>query len=131
MDIPKRIYFDRVDGNVFFETNEMLDVMGISKPTIEDDIRTFKVLSDRNRETFDVIELPIGGYVEDFREGRLIGVDLEKRIPIFEYSNPQNPNSPFVPDKPLSVKVQELEIAQAQTNTSLLELMELVVLGGN
>ncbi|MDT0160255.1 hypothetical protein [Bacillus sp. AG4(2022)] len=127
--IGRKIFYDIASGNVLIETGECEG--NVIPTTVEQDIATYTTLSERNRESFDVVELSYGDYAEDFKEGKLIGVDLENKTPMFSYPNPEDPDSPIVPQKPLSVKVQELEIAQSQTNTSLLELMELVLLGGN
>lgn len=128
--IGQKIYFIKNTGEILVRTAEKKGTFA-RQSTFEEDIAGYKILSERNSDTFDFIELEYGEYGQDFQEGELIGIDLEKRIPLFAYPNPEDPDSPIVPQKPLSVKVQELEIAQSQTNTSLLELMELVLLGGN
>ena len=48
-------------------------------------------------------------FAQDFTEGRLIGIDIGTKIPIFEYPNTKNPNEPIVVQKPLSEQVSELE----------------------
>ena len=113
----KRIYFDS-EGIPFF----MLDLYG--ETTIEKDIQDFKALSERNRDTFDVLELEYGEYAQDFQDGRLIGVDLEKNIPIFEYPNPENPEEPIVPNVPLSVEVESLKQSEMILQIALAETIE-------
>lgn len=107
MNVGRMIFYDKTTGQIIVNTGEWESVK-ISK-TVEQQIETFKVLSERNRDTFDVLELPYSAYAKDFREARLIGVDLEQKIPIFEYPNPENPDVPIVSDKPLSVEIAELK----------------------
>lgn len=112
MDNYRRIYYDISTGNRIIE-------VGLSEGvpmTIEQDIATFTALSERNRETFDVIELPFGAYQQDFAEGKLIGVDLEKKIPLFAYPDPENPGQEITPPIPLSEEVKTLknELATVQ-----------------
>lgn len=105
MDNYRRIYYDISTGNRIIE-------VGLSEGvpmTIEQDIATFTALSERNRETFDVIELPFGAYQQDFAEGKLIGVDLEKKIPLFAYPDPENPGQEITPPIPLSEEVKTLK----------------------
>lgn len=103
MDIGKMIFYDLVDGSLILDTGEWSNVS--RKKTVEQQIATYKTLSERNRDTFDVLELEYGEYAQDFQDGRLIGVDLEKNIPRFEYPNPENPEEPIVPDVPLSESI--------------------------
>jgi hypothetical protein len=113
MKIGRRIYFDVETGNVLVDTGERQGA--VIPTTVAQDIQVYTALSERNRETFDFIELPYGWYSWDFREGRLIGVDLETKIPLFEYPNPEDPETPIIPDRPLSVEIEELK----QENTLL------------
>lgn len=106
MNIGRMIFFDKITGDKIVDTGEYKDA--ILKKTADEQIATFKALSERNRETFDVIELPYGAYAQDFSEGRLIGVDLKTKTPIFEYPNPENPAEPIVPPKPLSVEMDAI-----------------------
>lgn len=107
--IKKRIYFDS-EGYVILA----IDLYG--ETTVEKDIADFKALSERNRDTFDVLELPFGAYAQDFAEARLIGVDLEKKIPLFAYPDPENPGQEITPPIPLSEEVKTLknELAAVQ-----------------
>ncbi|MGE8079010.1 hypothetical protein [Peribacillus loiseleuriae] len=107
MNIGRMIFYDIVTGEKIVDTGQWENVM--VKKTVEQQILTYKELSERNRDTFDVLELPFGAYAQDFREGILIGVDLEKKMPIFEYPNPEEPNIPIVPDKPLTDQIAELK----------------------
>lgn len=111
--IGRKVYYDKLTGEVIKDTGEK--VGKVTQTTIEQDITAFTALSERNRDTFDVIELEYGEYSQDFQEGRLIGVNLETKTPIFEYPNPENPSEPIVVEKPLSTEIEELK----QENTLL------------
>lgn len=66
MKIGRRIYYDKTTGNVLVDTGER---QGYVVPTtIEYDIQVYKILSERNRDTFDYIELEYGQYAQDFAE---------------------------------------------------------------
>ncbi|MDK7664386.1 hypothetical protein [Cytobacillus oceanisediminis] len=109
----RRIFYDIATGDKIHEIGRT----GVfTLPTIDQDIATFTALSERNRETFDVIELPFGAYQQDFAEARLIGVDLEKKIPLFAYPDPENPGQEITPPIPLSEEVKTLknELAAVQ-----------------
>lgn len=107
MKIGRVIFFDKITGEIILVTSEYDNA--VIKKSIEEQILTFQELSERNRETFDAIELPHGAYAQDFREGRLLRIDPESQELIFEYPNPENPDEPIIPDKPLSVEIQELK----------------------
>lgn len=107
MQIGRRIYYDNTTGNVLVDTGER---QGSVKPTtIERDIAVYTALSERNRETFDYIELEYGQYAQDFMEcnGYRINVD-DKTI---EFSYPDDNEEPIEPvyQAPLSEQVEELK----------------------
>lgn len=114
MNIGRMIFYDKVSGEIIVDTGQYENIA--VKKTVEQQIATFTALSERNRETFDVIELPFGAYQQDFAEARLIGVDLEKKIPLFAYPDPENPGQEITPPIPLSEEVKTLknELATVQ-----------------
>jgi hypothetical protein len=99
----KTIYFDKSNGNIILSLGEGI---GLLPTTIEQDIATFTALSERNRDTFDVLELPFGANRQDFAECMLVGVDLVTKEPIFAVPDPSG--EPAVLDKPLSVQINEI-----------------------
>lgn len=107
MRLGKKLFYDKVTGSVIVDTGQWDNA--IAPLTVEEEVAIYKALSERNRETFDVIELPYGAYAQDFANGRLIGVDLEKKIPIFEYPNPAEPGTPIVPAVPFSVELAAIK----------------------
>ncbi|MGD6876756.1 hypothetical protein [Bacillus infantis] len=150
-----KFYFNKSTGDIFFETSAE------SVTTIEQDIATFTALSERNRETFDVIELPFGAYQQDFAEsvGYRVDVDALAELPedrrgeaiVFSVADPENPEVPIELPKPLSVQIEELKdfnvsnmlamtemyeeklVLEERNKQTMLALTELyeIVLGGN
>lgn len=103
MKIGQKLFYDKVTGSILVATGEWS--RAVRDKTVEEEIATYPILSERNRETFDFIELPYGAYSQDFAEGRLIGIDVETKTPIFEYPNPESPEEPIVPARPLSESI--------------------------
>lgn len=62
--IGSRIYYDIATGNILHHKGEMMGA--VAETTIEQDILTFPILTERNRNTFDIIDLPYGMYSEEF-----------------------------------------------------------------
>lgn len=119
-----RLFYDKITGIVFFEIREQEFHFDAVDTTIEQDINTFPILSERNRDTFDVLELPFGAYSQDFRECNGYRVNVETKTLEFSYPDPNEPNIEQPYQAPLSEKVKQLELAQSVTDTTLLELME-------
>src|SRR5699024_8731110 len=103
-----RVYFDTTTGEVIVLTGQMKGFF--TPPSVELDIKTYKALSERNRNTFDVIELEYGQYVQDFAECNGYRVNPETKELEFSYPNPneEEPQEP-VYQKPLSEQIKELE----------------------
>lgn len=62
MNGVRRIFFDNL-GNVIQEIGRNGDFI---LPTIEQDIASYVALSERVRDSFDVLELPFGAYANEF-----------------------------------------------------------------
>ena len=84
--IGRRIYYDKATGEVLIDTGERQG--DVIPTTIEYDINVYKRLSERNRETFDYIELEYGQYAQDFTECNGYRVNPETRKLEFSYSDP-------------------------------------------
>lgn len=106
MEVGRRIYYDVASGEVIVDTGERSGDLVIKK-TVEDDIKVYKSLSERNRETYDFIELDYGQYAEDFatRSGYHVN-PMTKEIE-FSYPNQPEPEQPS--RKPLTEEVDELK----------------------
>jgi hypothetical protein len=118
--IKRRFYFDS-EGRVFFT----LDLYG--ETTIEKDIQDFKALSERNRETFDVLELPFGAYAQDFAECNGYRVNVETKTLEFSYPDPNAPEAPQIFEKPLSERIAEQEQQISELNLQDISMMEMLI----
>lgn len=128
MKIGRRIYYEIATGNVFLDTGEKEG--SVRQTTVEQDVMAYKELHSRVMESFSVIELPFGAYAKDFAECDGYRINTETNQLEFSYPGPNNPEEPTEPifQKPLSEEVQELKVAQAATDSTLLELMESILL---
>ena len=112
MNIGRRIYYDKVTGDVLADTGERAgDVIEL---TIEQDIANYKALSERTRDSFDLIELSYGEFSQDFRECNGYRVDPTNKEMVFSYPDPSDPE-PEVPvfQVPLSEQVKLLKAQNA------------------
>lgn len=117
--IGRRIYYEISTGNVLVDTREKAGF--VRETTIEEDINAYKILSKRNRESFDYIELPFGAYAQDFAECNGYQVNIKKLATLpddekhkaleFIYPDPNVPQEEQEPvyQAPLSVKVEQLK----------------------
>lgn len=129
INIGKRLYFDKITGHVFFEVNEQTHYVSVVVPTIEQDIQTFIPLTERNRETFDVLELPFGAYAQDFAESNGYRVNPETKTLEFSYPDPNEPEAPQEFRKPLSEEVEKLKAEDLNNKEAIAELY-LLSMGG-
>ena len=117
----RRIYYDILSGNKLAE----VAFNGFFTPTsISDDIDSITLLSERNKETFDVIELGYGQYAQDFAESNGYRVNPETKTLEFSYPDP-NESEPIEPVyiAPLSEQVEELKVRQDATENALLDML--------
>ena len=109
MKIGKRIYYDNQTGEVIFDTGERSG--NVVPTTVERDIEVFKQLSERNRDTFDYIELEYGQYREDFHHATSYLVNPKTRELVFSYDKIDEEEEETEPiyQEPLTEKVERLE----------------------
>lgn len=105
--IKRRIYYDISTGNVIQDTGERHG--SVVPTTIEQDILTYTALSERNRDTFDVLELDYGAYAQDFAECNGYRVNLETKTLEFSYPVPNEPGVEQPYQAPLTDQVKILE----------------------
>ena len=117
MEIGRRIYFELDTGNVILDTGERQD--SVTTTTVERDIESYKVLIERNRDTFDYIELDYGQFSQDFSESNGYRINLETKEIEFSYPDPNETIAPPIFRKPLSEEVKELGIAINTTEGEL------------
>lgn len=111
--IGRKIYYDKATGNVILHIGEMVGY--VRETTMEEDIATYNALSERNPDSFDVIQLAYGQYAQDFIECNGFRVNPETRTIEFSYPDPNDPE-PHEPvyRKPLSEEVEDIKQAIAE-----------------
>ncbi|MGE7121790.1 hypothetical protein ACQKIC_16360 [Peribacillus sp. NPDC046944] len=107
MKIGRRIYYEKDTGNLIIDTGEREGY--VESRTVEQDIATFTVLSERNRETFDMIELAFGEYGQNFAECNGYRVNRKTKKLEFSYPEPGEPEAPQVFGPPLTEQIEELK----------------------
>lgn len=123
MNIPGKIYFDKITGQILLELKEQHNVFGVVPTSVEQDVETFKVLFERNRDSFDVLELEYGQYAQDFAESNGYRVNPDTKELEFSYPDPSEPEQPPVYQEPLSTQVEKLKERQDATENALLDLL--------
>jgi len=111
VNIGRKIYFNIFTGDKIIDTGER----EYSQPTtVEQDITIYKELSERNRETFDFIQLDYGEHYQDFIDCIGYKVNTTTKELEFIYPDLSNPEAPQQPRRPLSEEVNELKQAIAE-----------------
>lgn len=106
MEIGRRIYYDKQTVNILIDTGERSG--SVVPTTIEQDITSYTLLSERNRESFDVLELPFGAYREEFTTCTAYRVNPDTKKLEFSHT-PADPEVPPVFDVPLTDQVAALK----------------------
>ena len=121
MQIGRRVYFDVITGNVIADTGERQG--NVIPTTIEQDVAVYTVLSERNRDTFDVLELEFGQYAQDFAECNGYRVNPDTKQIEFSYPDPNEiePSEP-VYQAPLSEEVDRLKQEDLNNKEAIAEL---------
>lgn len=134
MKIGRVVFYDVIDGSVILITSEYGNAT--KRKTIEEQITTYREISERNRETFDVIELEYGQYRQDLADSISYRVNPDTQTLEFMYPDPNAPEEPApepVYQAPLSEVVKELKQentlikAQNQALTERADFIEDVV----
>ena len=103
MKIGRKIYFDKITGDPIVTIVERQGF--VTKTTLEQDIKSFTALTERNRETFDVIELEFGSFAQDFSECNGYRVNPQTKQLEFSYPGPNQPEAEPIFTPPLSETV--------------------------
>lgn len=122
----RRIFYDRITGNKLVEQGFKYYM---TPTTVEQDIASHTVLSDRNRDSFDFIEIEFDQYAQDFAECNGYRVNPETKELEFSYPDPNEPTAPPVYQKPLSEQIAELKAENLATMGAVAEVYEML-LGG-
>ena len=75
--IGRKLFYELATGNIITDTGERQG--SVVATTIDQDIAVFTALSERNRDTFDYIELSFGAYAQDFAECNGYRVNLDTK----------------------------------------------------
>lgn len=126
MNAIRRLFYDKNTGEVIQQVGRRGSVI---LPTIDEDIATYESLYERNRETFDVLELEYSQYERDFTEANGYRVNPETKKLEFSYPDPNEPEAPPVYQKPLSEQIAELKAENLATMGAVAEVYEML-LGG-
>lgn len=110
-----RLYYDD-KGYVFF------NVSIASNTTIEEDVRNFKILSERNRDTFDMVEFPLDQFIAEMNESNGYRVNPETKKLEFSYPVPGEPDAPQVFGPPLTEQIEEL---RQENNSNMMAMTEM------
>lgn len=115
----RRIYYDVLNGNKLVQ----VVFFGFVTPsTVEQDIATYTALSERNRDSFDVLELEYGQYAQDFAECNGYRVNPQTKELEFSYPDPNEPTAPPVYQEPLSKQVERLKQEDLNNKEAIAEL---------
>jgi hypothetical protein len=85
-NIGQKLYYDKTTGEVIQRTSQK-EGEWARQSTLDEDIFGYLALSERNRDTFDVIELPFGAYAQDFAECNGYRVNPITKELEFDYSD--------------------------------------------
>lgn len=107
MQVGRKIYYEKATGRLLVDTGERFG--SVVQTTVEQDIETFTALSERNRDSFDALELEYGQYAQDFAECNGYRVNPETKELEFSYPDPNEPTAPPVFQKALSEQIAEVK----------------------
>ncbi|WP_197716124.1 hypothetical protein [Priestia endophytica] len=119
MDIGRKVYYDKATGNVILDTGERSG--NVRPTTVAKDIASYSVLSQRNKDSFGVIELAFGQYSQDFMQSTGYRVNPQTKIIEFTYtdSGESTPNEP-TPEPAYTAPLTE-QIANLEKENALLK----------
>lgn len=109
MQIGRKLYYELLTGVVIVDTGEREG--SVIETTWDQDFESYVYLSERVPSTVDVIQLEFGQFAQDFTTCKNYKVDVSTsdHTITFTYPDPNDPEAPPVFEKPLSVKVTDLE----------------------
>lgn len=128
MEIGRKVFYLISNGNIILITDQSKGL--VKDSSIAEIIKEYKELAERTPESFDFIELRYGEYDEDFSIADGYRVNPETKELEFSYPDPNEPEVEQPYQAPLSVQIERLEVKQKESDLTMLELMETVLLGG-
>ncbi|WFB60589.1 hypothetical protein [Paenibacillus sp. BR1-192] len=106
IQVGRMIFYDKGTGQVLVTAPSQEGSYVYENP--EDLIPLYPELKDRDRSSFDIIQLEYGQYDEDFSRATKWEVDRSTLSLVFRYHDPNNPEVPQPLRKPLTEEVDEL-----------------------
>lgn len=128
LEIGRKVFYLISNGNIILITDQSKGL--VKDSSIAEIIKEYKELAERTPESFDFIELRYGEYDEDFSIADGYRVNPETKELEFSYPDPNEPEVEQPYQAPLSVEVKNLKNKQSETDSTLLDFMETVLLGG-
>lgn len=123
--VGTRLYYDNQTGIVFFEVPEQVHYAVRDPQSVERDIEVFAVLSERNRDTFDVLELEYGAYQQEFTEASGYRVNPETKK--LEFAHETGEDGPSVFQKPLTDQIAEVKTENESLNLAIIDIYEIIL----
>ncbi|MET3699345.1 hypothetical protein SAMN05877753_10216 [Bacillus oleivorans] len=127
IQLGRKIYYDKSSGNVVWEIGERTYQFDTTETTIDQDIATFTALSERNRESFDVMKFEFGQFAQDFAECNGYRVDPATKTLEFSYPDPNAPQEPQPYQAPLTEQIKAIKEQQVRIDTDLASFMDYVI----
>lgn len=122
MQIGRRIYFDTTTGETILVIAQRSGA--VTETTVEHDVETYNLLSQRNRESFDFLQLEYGEHDESFAACNGYKVNPSTKQLEFSYPDTNKPE----PEKPtyrppLSEEVERTKARVADLELTIAEMM--------
>ncbi|RAP29171.1 hypothetical protein C2W64_04118 [Brevibacillus laterosporus] len=118
--IGRKIYFDRVTGNVLVDTGERAGA--VRETTLEEDFQTYVALSERVTTTVDCLQLEYGQYSDNFSKGYSYHINAETGEIVWNLTPPQVEERER--EKTLQEKVESLEKERQTLQLAVTQLYE-------
>ncbi len=106
LKIGRKIYYEIATGNIILITSEMQN--NVVETTVEQDIDMYTELSQRNRESFGMLQLQYGEYSEEFARCNGYRIDLQTKKILFSYPSEENPTPDPIYQPSLTEKIDGL-----------------------
>lgn len=124
IQVGRMIFYDKGTGQVLITTPSQQSTHVYDNP--EDLVTLYPDLRDRDRNTFDVIQLDYGQYDRDFEQAINWQVNLDNKTLEFIYPDPNNPEEPQPFRKPLTEEVEDLKRADIENKQAIAELTMMI-----
>jgi hypothetical protein len=125
MKIGKRVYYDKVTGNVLVDTGECFG--DVVETTQEQDFIVYHMLAERVPETVGMLQLEYGQYAQDFAECSGYRINPENGELEFSYPDPNaeqgEPADP-VYQMPLTEQIATLKQRTEANEAAILALLD-------